>query len=133
MNPWEIEVFYDGACPLCVREMRFMMRMDRSKGRIRFTDIADERFDESAVGVSYATLMDKIHGRLPTGEIIVGVEVFRKLYEAIGWRRIAAASRLPGLSHALDLGYRIFAKYRLRMTGRCKDGSCAAVRMPERA
>lgn len=116
------EVFYDGDCPLCVREIRLLQRLDR-KGRILFTNIADASFDASRVGVSWETLMKRIHGRMPDGTLVEGVEVFRQLYGAVGFRRIVALTRLPLVSHALDLGYRLFAENRLRLTGRC-DGAC---------
>jgi len=33
-------------------------------------------------------------------------------------------TRLPGISHVLDFGYRVFAKHRLRLTGRCTKETC---------
>lgn len=36
---FDIEVFYDGACPLCMREIRMLQGRDRRQ-RIRFVDIA---------------------------------------------------------------------------------------------
>ena len=36
---WDIEVFHDGGCPLCNREIEMLRRLD-TKGRIKFTDIA---------------------------------------------------------------------------------------------
>jgi predicted DCC family thiol-disulfide oxidoreductase YuxK len=126
MRPWTVEVFYDGDCPLCMREIRMLMRRD-TRGRIRFTNIADDGFDAAAAGFDRATLMGKIHGRLPSGETIEGVEVFRQLYAAVGFERLVAASRVPGVSQLLDAGYRIFAKNRLRLTGRCESGTCDVV------
>ncbi|MES1178644.1 MAG: DUF393 domain-containing protein, partial [Myxococcales bacterium] len=76
---FELEVFYDGACPLCTREIDMLRRRDRAH-RICFTDIAAESFDETSIGVPWAALMAKIHGRLPDGTLIEGVEVFRRLY-----------------------------------------------------
>ena len=70
--------------------------------------------------------MGTIHGRLPNGQLIEGVEVFRQLYAAIGWGWLVAASRAPGLSQLLDVAYRAFAKNRLRLTGRCSDGVCVS-------
>ena len=126
MGSFEVEVFYDGACPLCMREISMLMRLDRKRGRIRFTDIASPDFDAAAIGTTYAALMKVIRGRLPDGTFIEGVEVFRKLYAAVGLGPIVSLTRLPGVSHALDLGYRVFAKNRLRFTGRCEpDGACA--------
>lgn len=119
-----VEVFYDGDCPLCMREIRMLMRKDRAS-RIVFTDIAAPTFDATSVGTTYADLMTRIRGRLPDGSWIEGVEVFRQLYAAIGFRWLVAITRVPGLSHLLSLGYRAFAANRLRLTGRCGPDGCA--------
>ena len=121
---FDIEVFYDGACPLCLREIR-MLQVRDSRSRIVFTDIAAEEFDARAIGRSQAELMRRIHGRLPDGRLIVGVEVFRRLYSAIGFAPLVWLTRLPIVSQLLDLGYELFAKYRLRLTGRCTEESCS--------
>lgn len=129
---FDVEVYFDGDCPLCLREIRLLQRLDR-RGRIRFTDIAAPGFDAGPTGLGWQDLMDRIHGRLPDGTLIEGVEVFRRLYAAVGFGPLVAATRLPGVSHLLDLGYRLFARNRLRLTGRCQDGQCAvhARRTPE--
>jgi len=114
----EVEVFYDGECPLCLREIRMLRWMDR-KQRILFTDIAREGFSPEAYGKGMDELMGEIHGRLPDHTWITGVEVFRRLYSAVGFKTLARITRLPILSGLLDFGYRAFAKYRLRLTGRC--------------
>lgn len=123
MTNFEIEVFYDGACPLCTREITMLRKRDR-RARIRFTDIAAEGFDAGAVGLTWQALMARIHGRLPDGTIIEGVEVFRRLYAAVGFSALVSVSRMPGLSQLLDLAYHLFAKNRLRLTGRCADDTC---------
>lgn len=117
------EVFYDGECPLCMREIRMLKKLDR-KGRILFTDIAAPGFDPSSLGVDQDQLMARIHGRLPDGALIEGVEVFRQLYSAVGLSPLVAATRLPGVSHLLDRGYRWFAENRLHLTGRCESDRC---------
>lgn len=66
MNDHDIEVFYDGDCPLCGREIAMLRRLDRRQ-RIRFVDIAAPGFDASAMGASREALMARIHGRLPDG------------------------------------------------------------------
>ena len=128
MATWEFEVFYDGECPLCMREIRMLQRLDRKRGRILFTNIAAPDFDATALGISFDTLMAKIHGRLPSGVFVEGVEVFRRLYSAVGFGPLVALTRVPGISHALEAGYRLFAKNRLRLTGRCQDGQCTVAR-----
>lgn len=117
------EVFFDGQCPLCTREIALLRRFDR-RGAIRFTDIAEPGFDARAIGVSPADLMARIHGRTAEGTIVDGVEVFRRLYAAVGLGPLVAFSRLPPVAWLLDAGYRWFAKNRLRLTGRCDAGTC---------
>jgi predicted DCC family thiol-disulfide oxidoreductase YuxK len=124
LAPYDIEVFFDGACPLCAREIALLRGMDR-RGRIRFTDITDPGFDPTACGRTMGELMAGIQGRLPDGTWVQGVEVFRRLYSAVGLSWAVAPTRLPGVSQVLDAGYRLFAKNRLRLTGRCADGVCA--------
>jgi predicted DCC family thiol-disulfide oxidoreductase YuxK len=124
MDAWSVEVFFDGECPLCRREIAALRRLDRGRGRIRCEDIAAPGFDAAALGRTRAELMARIHARLPDGTWVEGVEVFRRLYAAVGLGRLVALSRLPGLSHALDAAYRLFARHRLRLTGRCDD-ACA--------
>lgn len=131
MADFDVEVFYDGACPLCTREIGMLRRRDH-RARIRFTDIAADGFDAGTVGLTWQALMDRIHGRLPDGTLIEGVEVFRRLYAAVGFRALVTLSRAPGVSQLLDLAYRLFAKNRLRLTGRCLDDACAVHRGPAR-
>lgn len=122
-TPFVFEVFFDGDCPLCVREIRMLQRLD-GRGRLRFTDIARADFDAADTGRTWDELMARIHGRLPNGELVEGVEVFRRLYSAVGFGPLVALTRLPGIRHLLDAAYHLFAKNRLRLTGRCEKGVC---------
>ncbi|MEM7231966.1 MAG: DUF393 domain-containing protein [Planctomycetota bacterium] len=126
---YEVEVFFDGACPLCRKEIAFLKRLDR-RNRIRATDIAAPGFSAEGVGTTQAELMAEINARLPDGTWIRGVEVFRRLYSAVGFGPVVFLTKVPGISHLLDLGYRIFARNRLRLTGRCDDGACAIADRP---
>ena len=121
---WQVQVFFDGACPLCRREINLIRRWDR-RGRIWFTDIADADFHADAWGIDQKTLMDSMHVRLRDGSWVMGVEAFRRMYGLIGFAWVIPLTRLPGISQLLDLAYRIFAKNRLKWTGRCEpDGVC---------
>jgi predicted DCC family thiol-disulfide oxidoreductase YuxK len=123
MNARALELFYDGECPLCRREVAMLQRLDRS-AQLQFTDIAKPGFDPSPLGRSQAELMARIHARLPNGQLVEGVEVFRLVYAAVGFGPLVAFSRWPGVRNLLDLSYDVFAKNRLRLTGRC-DAVCA--------
>jgi predicted DCC family thiol-disulfide oxidoreductase YuxK len=122
-SDWTVEVFYDGDCPLCLREINLLKWLDRRK-LVRFTDIAAPEFSAQDYGKTADEFMSEIHGRLPDGQWIIGVEVFRRLYSAVGFKSFVWITRLPLISHGLDLGYRVFAKNRLRLTGRCTAETC---------
>ena len=129
INPNEsFEVFFDGACRLCTKEINMLRALDKHD-RIIFTDIASRAFDaERETGLTYDELMGEIHGRFADGRLVTGVEVFRQLYGRAGLAWAMWTTRLPGVSQTLDLSYRYFAKNRLKWTGRCEEGSC---RVPE--
>jgi predicted DCC family thiol-disulfide oxidoreductase YuxK len=117
---WQVEVFFDGDCPLCRREVASFRRLDR-QGRILFTDIATDVAAVTASGIPFDQLMAEIHGRLPDGSWIRGVEVFRRMYTAVGWTWLVHPTRWPGLRQSLDWAYRVFARNRLQLTGRCTN------------
>ncbi len=122
----EITVLFDGDCPLCVREID-MLRRRNARGRLGLVDIADVDFRASDYGVAHATLMARIHGVLPDGTLIEGVEVFRRAYAAVGLGWLLAPTAWPGLRRVADAAYRWFARNRLRLTGRqdaCPEDRC---------
>jgi len=120
----EIEVFYDGGCPVCLREVRVLRRLDRRR-RVRFTDIDAVGFQAPPRGPSFDDLMARIHARTSDGTWVEGVEVFRRLYTAVGFGPLVHVSRWPGIAQVLDWGYAIFARNRTRWFGRCTTGTCA--------
>lgn len=115
------QLFYDGACPLCDREISWLKRLDK-QNRVLFTDIASPDFAADAYEKSFDQLMDQIHGRLPDGRWTVGVETFRQLYQAMGMGWVAGWTAWPGIRYGIDGLYWIFAKNRLRITGRWHKG-----------
>ena len=119
------EVFFDGGCPLCAKEIDFIRWLDR-KGCLIFTDIDASDFNPiQETGRDFETLMASIHGRLSDGTIIHGVEVFRQLYGRTAFKWAIPLTRLPGITQILDLLYDFFARYRLRVTGRCTPELCS--------
>ena len=129
MSTWRIEVFYDGDCPLCLKEIALLRWLDRRE-RIRCTDIALPEFDPASIGRTFEDVMRRIHGRLPDGEIIEGADVFRHLYSAVGLGSLVFFTRLPLLKQLCDFAYSLFAKYRLKITGRCLTEACELRQTP---
>ena len=114
-------IYYDGDCPLCMKEIALLRRIDRH-GRARWVDItaADFRAPEDK---PLHELMARIHGRTGDGRWVEGMEAFRGLYREIGWGWVMAPTAWPGLRSVFDAMYRWFAANRLKLTGRtdCLD------------
>jgi predicted DCC family thiol-disulfide oxidoreductase YuxK len=103
-------------------------RLDRGRGRVRFEDIAAPGFDPAVYGLDARRVMERIHGVLPGGHVVEGMEVFRRAYAAVGLGWLLAPTRWPGLRRVADAAYRLFARNRLRLTGRahvCETGHCS--------
>ena len=119
-------VLIDGECPLCRREASFMRRLDRGRGRLLLEDIAAPGFDPERYARTMDELMGTIHGVLPDGRLVTGMDVFRRAYAAVGLGWVLAPTAWPGLRGASDRVYAWFARHRLRITGRCDDATCSA-------
>lgn len=74
----ELEVWFDGDCPLCRREIALMRRLDR-RGAIVFTDVAT---GQGACPIDRAELLSRFHAR-EDGRMVSGAEAFAAMWRAI--------------------------------------------------
>ena len=113
-----LTLLFDGGCPLCVREVNFLRRRDRNQ-RLRFVDInaADYNPAEHA-DISYRQAMGRIHAIRGTGEILRDVAVFREAYRLLGLGWVYAPTAWPMVAPFTNGLYRVWADWRLRLTGR---------------
>lgn len=127
MSSWPFKILIDGECPLCKREGHILAWLDRGRNRLVIEDITAAGFDPTKLGVSMQELMGQIHGLLPDGTLVKGMEVFRRAYDAVGLGWLLAPTRWPILRSVSDAAYAWFARNRLRLTGRsgaCDSGRC---------
>lgn len=116
---WKIKLLYDGECPLCLREVNFLQKRDAGRGLVQFVDIADDNYQpEHQGGVDFETAMGRIHGVLPDGTVVKDIEVFRRVYEALGMGWVYAVTKLPIVGAIADWIYGLWADRRLALTGR---------------
>ena len=112
MNSAAQTVFFDGACPICRREIAFYQKRDGAEA-IDWIDIAHETTDPVAPGLSRAEALGRFHVRTRAGEIISGAAAFAavwRAFPALKWLGIIGA--WPGIRHGLEVGYRILLKAR---------------------
>jgi predicted DCC family thiol-disulfide oxidoreductase YuxK len=125
MSGTQIDVFIDGAFPSRNRAMSRLRRLDHGRGRIAFIGSSSSGFDGARHGPDAAALMERIHGILPDGRVISGMEVFRRAYGAAGLGWLLAPTGRPILRPLFDAFYRWLARNRMRMTGRaCTISMC---------
>jgi predicted DCC family thiol-disulfide oxidoreductase YuxK len=108
---YPLSLYFDGACPLCRLEIDNLQARDAQQ-LLRFVDIAGAGFDPAPLGVSLSALNGLIHATRPDGSLLVGVEVFRLAYAAVGLGRWTAPTGWPGLKPVVDAAYRLFARNR---------------------
>lgn len=126
MASYPLTIFFDGACPICDREIALMRRLDRRECLV-FCDFSRPDYDPTSIDISPAELGRIIHARWGDGTVITGVDVFRAMWEAVGLGFLARVTRSSLVEPLIVKAYAWFARNRLRLTGRlhtCADGAC---------
>lgn len=96
-------VWYDGACPLCTREIALMRRLDR-RGRIAFVDAAGD----GSCPLDRATLLARFHAR-EDGVMLSGAAAFAAMWRAIPLLRpLGLAARHAAVLAVLEWLYQRF-------------------------
>lgn len=107
-------MLYDGKCPICSKEVRFLKDRDSS---LRYIDIADGKF-KSFSSIGYEDAMKAMIAVEEGGKIHTGVDAFHEIYLRRRLFFLAIILKLPVFEPLFKLGYSVFAKYRLALTGR---------------
>ena len=76
----EVVVWYDGACPLCRREIGIMRRLDR-RGALTFVDVARPGGAETCP-LDPADMLSRFHVR-EDGQLLSGAAAFAAMWRAI--------------------------------------------------
>ena len=115
-------VFYDGACPLCRREIAHYRRL-RGADRLAWIDIARANAPLATYGLSRERAMARFHVRDAAGRWQTGAYGFAELWSHLpAYRWLARTLRSLQLLPLLDRVYVRFARWRLRRA--CDDRTC---------
>jgi predicted DCC family thiol-disulfide oxidoreductase YuxK len=107
-----VKVWYDGACPLCTREIALMRRLDR-RGRIAFVDVATG--GDPSCPVDRVQLLARFHAE-EDGRILSGAAAFAAMWRAIPMLRpLGLAARHPLVLRMLEAAYLRFLRLRPRL------------------
>lgn len=107
----QVTIFFDGACPLCVREIGLLRRWDKRK-RIRFQDVSPPDAAEYCP-IPQEVLLARFHVQKANGELLDGAEAFTEAYSQIPWLVwLRPIGRFAPSRAVLNFTYRQFLKIR---------------------
>ena len=110
-TPPALTVLYDGACPLCRREIGIYRNL-QSDTPVCFADVSDATVSLPA-GTTRPQLLARFHVQRHDGELLSGAQAFLALWAALpGWRWLALAGRVPGAVWLMERAYRLFLRGR---------------------
>ena len=112
MSEWRFKLLYDGQCPFCRLEVRWLQRRNK-RGYLVFEDISTPEFDASRYGLTREDVTGVMQGVFPDGRIVSKVEVFRQAYRAVGLGWLVGPTGWPVLRWFFDVLYALFARYRV--------------------
>jgi len=106
-----VTVWYDSQCPLCLREVRLMQRLDTAQ-RIRFVDAVNAE----DCPLDRGELLARFHAREANGPVVSGAAAFAAMWRAIPLLRpVGRAAQWPPLLWLLEKSYLGFLKIRPRL------------------
>lgn len=129
---WKLKLLYDGLCPVCAWEMRQLARRDHA-GLLAFEDITAAGFQPARYERTMDSLVRAMHAVTPDGRLLRGPDVFIAAYRLVGLRWLAALLSFRPTRPLVNLGYRIFARVRPRLSSfdprpACESDRCGLSR-----
>ncbi|KAG7472499.1 hypothetical protein MATL_G00109430 [Megalops atlanticus] len=123
-----VKVLYDGECPICVKEIRFLQYLQKHRpAKIEFVDISMQDYDGRKYGgITYEMAMEEMHVIDEHDKVHRGIPAFTVMYSTVGLGWLGNFMSWSPIRPLLDRLYAIFAKNRLKWTGRdaCTTGTC---------
>lgn len=108
------KLLYDGACPICSREVLWLQR--RRPDAIEAVDTAADGFDAAVYGLTARQVDSALFGIMPDGAISVGMDSLREGYRLAGLGWLMAWTGWWPARPAFDAFYRVFARNRMRIS-----------------
>ncbi|MFD1949380.1 thiol-disulfide oxidoreductase DCC family protein [Sphingomonas arantia] len=106
-----LTVWFDGGCPLCLREIALMRRLDRA----RAIDFVDATSGDTSCPIDRGALLARFHAR-EDGVLLSGAAAFAAMWRAIPLLRpLGLAARNPRVLALLERGYIRFLRVRPRL------------------
>ena len=107
-----VKVWFDGACPLCIREISLMRRLD-TNGAIDFVDVSDNA--DPSCPINQEELLARFHAE-ENGKVLSGAAAFAAMWRAIpALRPLGAIAKNRFVLAVLERLYILFLRVRPRL------------------
>lgn len=118
----KVTCFHDGDCPICNIEIKAMKKLDKGH-KINWVDFSKDKNELTEAGITYQQAMNQLHVIDENQQICTGVIGFLQVWKQLPYyRRLAPmVETIPLLLPIMEFFYRIFARYRLQLTGKKTD------------
>ncbi|MEY4720220.1 MAG: hypothetical protein RL563_2838, partial [Pseudomonadota bacterium] len=115
----KVTCFHDGECPICNIEINAMKKLDKA-GNINWVDITRDKDALAKAGLTYKQAMDRMHVIDENQQLQSGVIGFLHVWRQLPYYRciVPIIEKAPFLLSLMEFCYRIFARYRLPLTGK---------------
>lgn len=108
----QFSVFYDGSCPLCVREIGFYRRQTGAD-KLNWVDLSTVKDGSVAPGLSCQAALAKFHVQTQSGELLQGGTAFAALWRELPkFRTLGRIGGQAPFRWCLNLGYEVFLPLR---------------------
>ncbi len=115
VSPADLTVFYDGACPLCRREIALYQNSTGAR-KICWTDVSRVQGDLVMPGLSKDQALARFHVMQRNGTIVSGAEAFVTLWNNLPkFRFLAAVRNSKSIMRCLERAYIFFLHVRPTM------------------
>ena len=129
---WPLTLYFDGECPLCAREIKFLRR-HAAESRLLFVDISSSVFDARALGFTFEQMQSSLHARFADGRWVTGLDATLWSWRAAGLGFWVTPLTWRVIRPLLGAGYRLFCRLRPHLAWfphpdgrrRCVDNRCA--------
>ena len=115
-TPEILKILYDGACPLCRREIAHVKSLaaKNQHSALCFVDVSGvtEVVDPAYID-DRVRLLARFHVERSDGTRVDGAAAFIAMWQRLpGWRWLARIARLPGMPVVFEVAYRGFLRFR---------------------
>lgn len=103
-----VQVFYDGGCPVCAREIAFYKARPDADGFV-WVDASGAAGDALGPDLDRDAALRRMHVRLSDGRLVSGAAAFAVMWRRMrGFRWLGQLMAIPPMGWCAERAYRLF-------------------------